>query len=285
MTEKASEIQILDLHSENPLISYGGQAYSCEWAENIGTELLFTMHDNDKQLPILRALPNGVDLLGASSARILSTAVDITPKSDQPEAAPSDRWTSKEHNRFVPGLSIPVSMAASDKRKSQARFLEALMNIKQAKGEVDKVTINLQKRQTNAGWKRHIQEQRNEERMNLRKVIERGGRAAEEARKRLEYMDQQDLQSKASSKGKRGPKRKTTEGDNAEPGKRVIRRRPRGGMPLALYQRQENAATATPDLGDNDAYMAGGGLDDSVSTPTPNKWADLEEDIYEDDDS
>ncbi|RFU29798.1 hypothetical protein B7463_g6545, partial [Scytalidium lignicola] len=273
--ETASKVQILDLHSDNPIISYGGQVYSCEWAENIGTELLFTINDPENPLPVLRSLPEDVDLLGASSARILSTAVEIAPKGKSQDNQPSDRWTSKEHNRFVPGLSIPVSMAASDKRKSQAKFLEALMNIKQAKGEADKVTINLQKRQTSAAWKRQIQEQRNEERINLRKIIERGGRAADDALRRLKYMDEQDLQSRESNKGKRGPKRKITEVEPIEPGRRVIRRRPRGGMPPILYQRQESVASDTPGPAEG-SHMMSGGLDDSVSTPTPNKWTDLE---------
>ncbi|KAH8820866.1 hypothetical protein F5884DRAFT_63591 [Xylogone sp. PMI_703] len=273
--EKNSKIQILDLHSDNPIISYCGQVYSCEWAENIGTELLFTIHDPENPLPVLRSLPDGVDLLGAISARILSTAVDMAPKGKAQDAQLSDRWTNKEHNRFVPGLSIPVSMAASDKRKSQAKFLEALMNIKQAKGEADKVTINLQKRQTNAAWKRQIEEQRNEERINLRKMIEKGDGGAEDAQRRLEYMDDQDRESRASNKGKRGPKRKITEVTPPDNNKRVIRRRPRGGMPPILYQRQESLISDTPGPVEG-SHMMSGGLNETASTPTPTRWTDLE---------
>ena len=34
-------IQILDLHTHNPLISYQGQLLSCRWASTIGSDLLF----------------------------------------------------------------------------------------------------------------------------------------------------------------------------------------------------------------------------------------------------
>ncbi|KAL8816482.1 MAG: hypothetical protein Q9223_004509 [Gallowayella weberi] len=45
-------LQILDLHTPNPLISYNGRIYSCTWASTIGTDIFLAAPD------LLPAAPN-----------------------------------------------------------------------------------------------------------------------------------------------------------------------------------------------------------------------------------
>ena len=42
-TEDLNDMQILDLPSSNPLISYQGRTYSCQWTSALGTDLLFAV--------------------------------------------------------------------------------------------------------------------------------------------------------------------------------------------------------------------------------------------------
>lgn len=143
------EIQILDLHSDNPIISYKGRIFSGSWASNIGTELIFGAHDEvaDRNLPYLRPLAGGVDLMAASTARIVTVPADLRPKKlrDGSTAAAAEqkrrqgpdryRWMRKEA-----GVEIPVAFDKHGRRRPQARFLENLMAIKHARGERDLAT-------------------------------------------------------------------------------------------------------------------------------------------------
>lgn len=190
---KPSPVQILDLHTESPWVSYRGQTFSCEWASNIGTELLFTPHDDDSRLPVLRALPGGVDLLAASSCRLLSTSITLEPK-----FSARSRMTTALPSRANTAMSIPVGPAASQKRKDQARFLEGLMSIKRAKGEEDEVTVIAQKRQLNNKWKLIWKKSRQAERKKLTEFIRIKANASyaqeevERAKQRLSEMDKED---------------------------------------------------------------------------------------------
>lgn len=144
------EIQVLDLHSDNPIISYKGRIFSGTWASNIGTELIFGAHDEiaERDLPHLQALPGGVDLMAASSVRILTTPADLRPKY-RPEGGPAlmlpyanrrpvpDRYRAM---RKESKIEIPIAFDKHGRRKPQARFLENLMAIKKKKNEFDEVT-------------------------------------------------------------------------------------------------------------------------------------------------
>lgn len=142
------EIQVLDLHSDNPIISYKGRIFSGSWARNIGTELVFGAHDEiaDRGLPYLRSLPRGVDVMAACTARILTTPADLRPKSRSnaalTKAAAVRRPGPDRYKRMRKdaGIEIPIAFDKHGRRKPQARFLENLMAIKHSKGETDEVT-------------------------------------------------------------------------------------------------------------------------------------------------
>jgi hypothetical protein len=162
-------VQILDLHSRNPIVSYDGHVYSCQWAENIGTELLFKGHDKkDDSLPGIRTLPGNVDLIAVSSARIVSQSVQLKPN---PNVVPRSR--KRMHGR-IRGLKIPVGTGASAKRKQQAAFLERLMDVKEKKGEEDLVTVLTKAKPGSVKWLEVLREKREKERQKLNRIIANG---------------------------------------------------------------------------------------------------------------
>ncbi|KAJ9141671.1 hypothetical protein NKR23_g7681 [Pleurostoma richardsiae] len=134
-------IQILDLHSDNPLISYRGRIFSCTWASNIGTELLFA--SANEALPALRHVSSDIDLLAASSARLLTSQAALKKSASQLRGLATSQHRRSDRLRSVRkdhGIFIPVVEDKTGKRRPQARFLENFMAIKKLKGEKDEVT-------------------------------------------------------------------------------------------------------------------------------------------------
>lgn len=129
----ARDIEILDLHTEHPIISYRGKVFEGSWAEVLGTELIFAEPDPSAPLPALRNLAGNVDLLAASAARILTTEKVLTI----PEELDRLRATREAY-----GIRLPVlGKHRIDERKRQVRFLENLMALKMKRGERDQVTV------------------------------------------------------------------------------------------------------------------------------------------------
>lgn len=131
--EGGEEIQIMELHSHHPVISYRGRVFEASWAEVIGTEMLFTAHDSSNPLPTLRELAGNVDILAASCARLITKEKKLKPKDGE-----EDRFAAAraEHN-----IKVPVGRDPTGERAQQARFLENLMALKKMRGDTDNVTI------------------------------------------------------------------------------------------------------------------------------------------------
>ncbi|KAK2681154.1 Transcription factor TFIIIC, triple barrel domain [Fusarium oxysporum f. sp. vasinfectum] len=125
-------IQILELHSEKPVISYKGRTFEGSWAEVIGTEAIFATRDSDRPLPALRHLDGNIDFLGACASRIATKETVVKPKiiREDPLAAIREEWN----------IRIPVGKDRSGERAEQTRFLENLMAIKKRNKEKDQVT-------------------------------------------------------------------------------------------------------------------------------------------------
>lgn len=130
---QVEDIQVLDLHSKNPVISYKGRVFEGEWAEVIGTEAIFAHRDAENPLPALRCLDKNLDLLGASASRILTKEKILKPKvlKEDPLVAIRDEWN----------IRIPVGKDRTGERAEQTRFLENLIALKIKKGETDRVTV------------------------------------------------------------------------------------------------------------------------------------------------
>jgi hypothetical protein len=143
----AEEIQILDLHSKEPLVSYRNHVFRGSWCENIGTEMIFAQHDDNQPLPALRHLPNNMDLLAASATRINFREAVLVPKSEEDTSdqtflgfAYSEEEIPERYRRNG-GVYIHIGGDKSGQRQPQAHFLEDLIALKRKRGETDEVTV------------------------------------------------------------------------------------------------------------------------------------------------
>ncbi|KAI1501469.1 hypothetical protein F5X99DRAFT_409053 [Biscogniauxia marginata] len=137
--EEAHRVQILELHSPNPVISYKGRVYTGQWCQNVGTELLLTRRDSSassSSLSALRHLRDGVDLLAASSARINVREQELKPR-DGAAGGKEGRKPSYGPAADVP----PPDRGATRERYQQGRFLADLIALKRRRGETDEVTV------------------------------------------------------------------------------------------------------------------------------------------------
>ncbi|KAK0652694.1 hypothetical protein B0T16DRAFT_369434 [Cercophora newfieldiana] len=146
--EPLSEIQILDLHSDEPLVSYRNHIFRGAWYQNIGTEMIFTPHDEKAPLPALRNLNHGIDLLAASSTRIHFREATLIPKVeggplgfDAAREGESNDEELPERYKRNGGVYIHVGGDKSGQRQPQAHFLEDLISLKRSRGENDEVTV------------------------------------------------------------------------------------------------------------------------------------------------
>ncbi|GAB0137432.1 hypothetical protein EsDP_00005696 [Epichloe bromicola] len=132
-TTETEYIQVLELHSRNPVISYRGRLFEGKWAEVIGTEVILAQHDSVDSLPALRTLPGDIDLLAASSSRILTTEKMMKPHvPEQDTLAPiKEEWN----------IRIPSGKDKTGERAEQASFLENLIALKMKRGDEDQVTV------------------------------------------------------------------------------------------------------------------------------------------------
>ncbi|CAK7226861.1 hypothetical protein SBRCBS47491_006371 [Sporothrix bragantina] len=148
-----TEIQILDLHDAEPLISYRGMLFKGAWSQIIGTEMVFAGRADDApektektdkaektEKGLGTPVSSNVDLVGATAARIACTPVEVRPF----DGSLTAKKLAKPKGETTPGglgFVIPVGNAASVPRQQQAHFLEQLMAIKHQHGEPDVVTV------------------------------------------------------------------------------------------------------------------------------------------------
>lgn len=140
----AETMQIMELHSPNPLVSYRGMVFRGSWAENIGTEMVFARHEPQSGLQVLRNLPEDIDLLSASSTRINFKEVKLEVRGQETSHKQTDReWeeAATERYRENGGIYVHVGSDKHGYRRPQANFLEDLTALKRKRGEPDAVTI------------------------------------------------------------------------------------------------------------------------------------------------
>ena len=160
LPEPKDRIQVLDLHTQNPLISYQNQLYSCEWTSTLGTDLLLTAPAPEFSHPILREKPN-VSVLAASSIKLMGRPAHIASRNSAEErgqqSTPAPETSIASASAASPEkatpVNIPLGATASRARQKQASFLERLIAIKAKKGETDNVTVYTQKVNQGTGWR------------------------------------------------------------------------------------------------------------------------------------
>ncbi|KAK3326986.1 hypothetical protein B0T19DRAFT_357413, partial [Cercophora scortea] len=142
------EIQILDLHSKEPFVSYRNHVFRGSWAENIGTEMIFTPHDDKDPLPAIRHLSQNIDLLAASASRVNFKEIAMIPKTSIPVEEYEETRDSYNKEDDIPerykrngGIYVHIGGDKTGQRQPQAHFLEDLIALKRKRGETDEVTI------------------------------------------------------------------------------------------------------------------------------------------------
>ncbi|TLS24749.1 hypothetical protein PpBr36_08906 [Pyricularia pennisetigena] len=174
------QIQIMDLHSEQPIISHKGMVFKGSWSRNIGTELVFTTpleddgttttadsehsrsvdHDQENLAPEFReprtgsdtaslpghkpsdkTLPHLAAVPGATLLAASSARLQCQPISIQNRSLPEQRSEAHRLARSANNFVIHITDDLTGSRKPQGRFLERLMAIKRKRGETDEVTV------------------------------------------------------------------------------------------------------------------------------------------------
>lgn len=149
-------LQILDLHSDKPLITCDGKLYSCHWATDLGTNLYFAAapeDDADSDYIPLRSF-NTFDLLGTSRARLVAEPASLQVRSairdaERPrgiDTAPDATHSVTNHNDHVyssatRGIQIETAEGASEQQVNQALFLEQWASVRLARGDDARVPI------------------------------------------------------------------------------------------------------------------------------------------------
>lgn len=179
-------IQILDLHTKNPLISYHDRIYACNWASTIGTDIFLTSPESlpatsGDVTPIYNS--SNVSIIGTSCINLTARPTTITPRNDAPQphplpptnstsdtmqvstspdpdppqppsaANPADTPLAPPSPTQTQPHKIPLPYDAGNTSRAQASFLESLMAIKASKGETDQVTVHATKQNHGTGWR------------------------------------------------------------------------------------------------------------------------------------
>ncbi|CZT14621.1 uncharacterized protein RCC_00593 [Ramularia collo-cygni] len=152
---KLPALQILDLHTSNPLIKFEQSVYSAYWTTDLGTQFHIAQTGHNSH-PLRKGTI--LDVLGISRARLLGKPVQLIDRNAPSHPIPSHSKPTPSSNPVVEQedddddqdssmvlttgpLKIPRSILKTDKSKSQASFLERLSEIKHRKGERDQVPI------------------------------------------------------------------------------------------------------------------------------------------------
>ncbi|CAG7920771.1 unnamed protein product [Penicillium olsonii] len=140
-------IQVLGLHTCNPIVSYQNQMFSCSWADQIGTELVFSkpnaVPDPANKVEPLHRGPS-FELVAANSVKILGRKAHITSSSGQRWAlntevgTPAANHTSDATSQEPAQAGVPRRPIAPS---HQAHFLNRLQDLKASRGESDTVRM------------------------------------------------------------------------------------------------------------------------------------------------
>ncbi|ETN39337.1 uncharacterized protein HMPREF1541_05560 [Cyphellophora europaea CBS 101466] len=134
-------LQVLELHSMNPMVSFKGDFYSCAWHDLIGTNMFYSMPHQDIGHAPLRSTKD-YNLLGTSRVKLVGQRAKVYEKAsarkrqrvDQNPGARQDGNGSEEvlTTQSVVGASLTPADPASETRE-QADFLQKLRMIQQSR--------------------------------------------------------------------------------------------------------------------------------------------------------
>ncbi|KAL1958069.1 hypothetical protein VTO42DRAFT_5109 [Malbranchea cinnamomea] len=119
-------IQIMELHTDNPVVSYQNQIFTCSWVDLLGSELIFSFPGELPDIPKLRA-EKDFDLISASQVKLMGQRANII------SASGKDKSWMRHAPPQHPALDLGLPPT------NQGKFLQRLMEVKRRKGETDMV--------------------------------------------------------------------------------------------------------------------------------------------------
>lgn len=126
-TKAFTDLRFLDLSSDNPILTYNNQTYSCHWASSIGTDILFTKPpaeaDTPKNYKPLRSFKE-VDILGFTTAKLVAEPATLEPKVTAAKVQP----VAPPNNGANPNLE-------NEELRQQLSFLSQLADVRKKRGE------------------------------------------------------------------------------------------------------------------------------------------------------
>lgn len=163
-TQPPDQLQVLDLHSDNPLIKLGECFYSCNWSTDLSTQFYVAKPGIDEN-PLRPG--HVLDVIGTSRVRLTGDPVTLhRRRPDAPEKAvgstTADAIALDDAGDVTSTNSTPTAISTTEDRvmrknikrlatarqnardplvKAQASFLERLAIIKHKKGEKDAVPV------------------------------------------------------------------------------------------------------------------------------------------------
>jgi hypothetical protein len=164
--ESVGKIQIIGLHTENPLMMYNDQLLSCEWNKIVGTDLIFAKPGAvvKEKGEVLRSLPS-VDLVAMGSAKLVARVAQMRPKEDifddEPKPAEHSPGVMMETSRgdelvAAPGIidgtaTVPATATevqattepqAQSTQPAPSSFLGQLNALKARRGESSRLVLS-----------------------------------------------------------------------------------------------------------------------------------------------
>ena len=132
-------LQILDLTTSSPLVSYNNEVYDCSWIDMVGTNMFFTLPAAPSSAKAARS-DQTPTLTGTSRIKIAGSRAKVSkaePQKRKHGQLEADVSTNEN------GLPVPASHRTQSTfdTKEQASFLEKLMDVKKRRGERDFGTV------------------------------------------------------------------------------------------------------------------------------------------------
>lgn len=138
---REEKIQILELHSDSPVISIAGKVYKCHWASSVGTDMLFEAPDKRCFAPNPSsnedATTANAKLIALTRHRLVAKPITLTARTETVLARTNKARAAREnHVAFSdPSSETPRRKDARERRDMQASFLNRLSEARRAKGE------------------------------------------------------------------------------------------------------------------------------------------------------
>ncbi|CAG5158921.1 uncharacterized protein ALTATR162_LOCUS5320 [Alternaria atra] len=150
-TATMGEVQVVGLHTPNPLVMYNGQLLSCHWTSTVGTDMFFVKPDANAstQSQILRSLPS-VDLLALGSAKLVAKVGRLRPRDDLVDnASDAQQATEVTHTpddnqsaaTRAPGIADAQPSSNKEGPSAPLSFLARLNEAKAKRGEKSRLSI------------------------------------------------------------------------------------------------------------------------------------------------